>query len=439
VTRKNACDSSLHLIAALDVQCFTVSGRPDILHRFSSSISKSCTILPTTVDALYHAPTLRKVHAQVQADVAKHLIHFPDFSDLRCPVLSTISGQRLLPGTGYPSLVDAVLDMIIVSPVDWMSVVQGLASTALADASMQVLTFGPGSGLLRTLQKSLSAAQSICSDVNVCDSNSSEGINECNSKQEPVAIIGMALRIPGAKNANDLWEILERGISTVSEVCLFCVLRAFPRDKYPLSQIPADRFQVAQYTSSDSTRGRTMKVHTGNFLDCPDEFDYKFFKVSPREARAMDPQQRILLHTAHDALENAGYVPDATPSFQRDTFGCFIGSATQDHADSMREDIDVHYSTGVRPSFQYATHSDGHSGTLKAFLSGRISYAMQFGGPSVVVDTACSSSIVAIHQACRALMNRDCNAAIAGGVNVMSSPDVSVLSVISILNANGTH
>lgn len=90
-----------------------------------------------------------------------------------------------------------------------------------------------------------------------------------------------------------------------------------------------------------------MKVHTGNFLECPDEFDYKFFKVSPREARSMDPQQRILLHTAHDALENAGYVPDATPSFQRDTFGCFIGSATQDHADSLREDIDVYYSTGM--------------------------------------------------------------------------------------------
>jgi acyl transferase domain-containing protein len=168
-----------------------------------------------------------------------------------------------------------------------------------------------------------------------------------------------------------------------------------------------------------------MKVHTGNFLDCPDEFDYKFFKVSPREARTMDPQQRILLHTAHDALESAGYVPDATPSFQRDTFGCFIGSATQDHADSLREDIDVHYSTGMSLS-RRVTYSDEHSGTLKAFLSGRISYAMQFGGPSVVVDTACSSSVVAIHQACRALMNRDCNAAITGGVNIMSSPNVSI-------------
>ncbi|OAX36486.1 putative polyketide synthase [Rhizopogon vinicolor AM-OR11-026] len=385
---ENNCGSSLHLTAVLDDRCLTVSGRPDILHRFSSSISRSCTTHPTTMDTLYHAHTLRRVHTQVLADVAKYSIRFPDFSDLRYPVLSTISGKCLLPDAGYPSLVDAVLDMIIVSPADWMSVVQGLASAVPVDASIQILNFGPGPGLLRTLEKSLSTATCVCTDVSVCGPSST---TEHNFKQEPIAIVGMALRMPGAKNANELWEILERGISTISE-------------------IPADRFQVAQYTSSDTKRGRTMKVHTGNFLECPYDFDYKYFKVSPREARSMDPQQRILLHTAHDALENAGYVPDATPSFQRDTFGCFIGSATQDHADNLREDIDVHYSTG----------------TLKAFLSGRISYAMQFGGPSVVVDTACSSSIVAIHQACRALMNRDCSAAIAGGVNVMSSPNMFI-------------
>ncbi|KAG1779037.1 thiolase-like protein [Suillus placidus] len=117
---------------------------------------------------------------------------------------------------------------------------------------------------------------------------------------------------------------------------------------------------------------------------CPDEFDYKFFKVSPREAKSMDPQQRILLHTAHDALENAGYVADTTPSFQRDTFGCFIGTATHDYADNLREDIDVHYSTG----------------TLKAFL-------------------------VAAYP-CRSLVNGDCSAAIAGGVNIMTSPDMFI-------------
>ncbi|KAG1780576.1 polyketide synthase [Suillus placidus] len=391
---KNDCNSSLHLTAVLDTQQVTVSGRPDILQRFSSSISisKSCTIHPTTVDALYHAHTLHSLHAQVLADVGRHLIHFPDFSDLKYPVFSTVSGKPLLPGSEHSSLVDAVLDTIIVSPIDWLSVVQGLGSAVPTDAPTQVLNFGPSSGLLRILDKSLSSENVTCTDVAVCASNIPDSPTGKFFKQEPVAIVGMALRLPGgARTANELWELLERGINTVSE-------------------IPATRFQLERYTSADAKSGRGMKARTANFIDCPDEFDYKFFKVSPREAKSMDPQQRILLHTAHDALENAGYVADATPSFQRDTFGCFIGTATHDYADNLREDIDVHYSTG----------------TLKAFLSGRISYAMQLGGPSLTLDTACSSSIVAIHSACRSLVNGDCSAAIAGGVNIMTSPDMFI-------------
>jgi acyl transferase domain-containing protein len=193
------------------------------------------------------------------------------------------------------------------------------------------------------------------------------------------------------------------------------------------------------------TSPRAMTVETGNFMRNFTHFDHKFFKVSPREARSMDPQQRILLHTAYEALENAGYVPDATPSFQRETFGCYIGAATHDYADNLRNDIDIHYSTGI--FFPADLHCFGLiicKGTLKAFLSGRVSYFMQFGGPSIVVDTACSSSIVAIYQACRALMNKDCNAALAGGVNVMSSPDVSVLTplchfVVTNINIVDVH
>ncbi|KAG1882787.1 putative polyketide synthase [Suillus subluteus] len=392
---KNDCNSSLHLTAIIDAQHVTVSGRPDILSRFSSSISisKSCTIHPTTVDALYHARTLHNVRDQVLADIATYSIRFPDFSNLRFPVFSTVSGKHLLPSSQHSTLVDAVLDMIIMSPVDWVSVAQGLGSSVPADAPTQVLNFGPSSGLLRILEKSLSSNKNVtCTDVAVSASSIPDTPKENDFKQEPIAIIGMALRLPGgARTADELWELLEQGINTISE-------------------IPSDRFQLERYTSADAKSGRGMKAHTANFIDCVDEFDYKFFKVSPREAKSMDPQQRVLLHTAHDALENAGYVPDATPSFQRDSFGCFIGTATHDYADNLRENIDVHYSTG----------------TLKAFLSGRISYAMQLGGPSMTIDTACSSSIVAIHTACRSLVNGDCKAAIAGGVNTMSSPDMFI-------------
>lgn len=90
-----------------------------------------------------------------------------------------------------------------------------------------------------------------------------------------------------------------------------------------------------------------MKAHTGNFLFSASAFDAKFFKISPREARSMDPQQRVLLQASYEALENAGYVPDATPSFQKESIGCYVGVATRDYVQNLREDIDVYYSTGT--------------------------------------------------------------------------------------------
>lgn len=151
-----------------------------------------------------------------------------------------------------------------------------------------------------------------------------------------------------------------------------------------------------------------MGTRFGNFMDDPFLFDNQAFDISPREASSMDPQQRVMLTTVHRALENAGYVPDSTPSFARETFGCFVGNATLDYVDNLRDNIDVYYSPG----------------TLRAFLSGRISYAFKWSGPSMTLDTACSSSLVAIHQASRALAAGECRAAVAGGVNVITSPDM---------------
>jgi acyl transferase domain-containing protein len=90
-----------------------------------------------------------------------------------------------------------------------------------------------------------------------------------------------------------------------------------------------------------------MKAHTGNFLDNVDEFDNRFFKISPREAKSMDPQQRVLLHVAYEALEDSGYVPNATSTSNPERFGCYIGVATGDYIQNLRDEIDVYYSTGM--------------------------------------------------------------------------------------------
>ncbi|KAI0368569.1 ketoacyl-synt-domain-containing protein [Pilatotrama ljubarskyi] len=209
---------------------------------------------------------------------------------------------------------------------------------------------------------------------------------------EAIAIVGIAAEFPGAEDTEALWRVLQEGLNTVE-------------------QIPPTRFKVSAHTHPrhSDTASRRMNVTMGNFIDHADMFDNTFFEISPREARSMDPQQRVLLRLAHRALENAGYSPAATPTFDPDTFATFIGAATNDYVQNLRTNVDVYYST---------------AGTLPAFLSGRLSYVFGFGGPSMVLDTACSSSIVAIHQACRALISGDCNAALAGGVNIITSPDM---------------
>ena len=109
-----------------------------------------------------------------------------------------------------------------------------------------------------------------------------------------------------------------------------------------------DTASIPAYLESPSVVSRT-----GNFLLNPAAFDHKFFNISPRAAEAMDPQQRILLHVAHEALENAGYVPDSTKSWKRDSFGCFIGAATGEWADCLKEEADLYHSTGMYVPFIY--------------------------------------------------------------------------------------
>ncbi|THH20593.1 hypothetical protein EW146_g801 [Bondarzewia mesenterica] len=379
---------SLYVTAVIDSRCVTISGRPDILHTFASTLSPSVCIHKTTVNTLYHS----SLHANgarndVLADASRRKIRFPTHSDLSVPVRSTYTGELLCRGH-EGSLLEAVIDMVLTQPVNWDSVMLSLGQDIPQNRIIRFLNFGPGAGLVRGLESGLSSHT-----VSSLDLTAEATTNSCRhpSVQEPIAIVGMAVNMPGAPNVSKLWEVLQQGLNTVTEV-------------------PEHRFRVSDYHAKESRRktSRMMKAHTGNFIDDSDAFDNQFFKISPREARNMDPQQRVLLHTAYEALENSGYVPNSTPTSNPESFGCYIGTATNDYVQNLRNDIDVYYSTG----------------TLRAFLSGRISYAMRFSGPSIVIDTACSSSLVALQQACRALMNRDCNAALAGGVNIITSPDM---------------
>ncbi|TEB23016.1 ketoacyl-synt-domain-containing protein [Coprinellus micaceus] len=217
-----------------------------------------------------------------------------------------------------------------------------------------------------------------------------------------IAIVGMALKMPGADSLDELWQLIKSGTPASTTV-------------------PLSRFDVNAHRD-EGRRAVALKANTGHFVNGLDEFDNGFFNVSPREAKMMDPQQRLLLHVAQEALDDAGFIPRSSYSSDPDHVGVFIGAATNDYVHNVRDDIDIHYAPG----------------TLPAFLSGRISYALSLGGPSTVYDTACSSSATALHAAVRALRNGDCRMALAGGVNAITSPDLFMgLDVAGFLSRTG--
>ena len=211
------------------------------------------------------------------------------------------------------------------------------------------------------------------------------------SSHQPLAIVGMALRFPGASNPDAFWQLLAEGRSAISE-------------------IPRDRWDIDRYYDADPAAPGKMYVRKGGFLERVDEFDAGFFGIHPREAVAMDPQQRLLLEVAWEALENAAQSPAA---LAESATGVYLGMAGSDYLRLLLEDadrIDTYTATGGSTSL----------------AAGRLSYLLGLQGPSLVLDTSCSSSLVAVHLACRSLRARECRMALAGGVNLIQSPDSTI-------------
>ncbi|WP_394832462.1 type I polyketide synthase [Pendulispora rubella] len=210
---------------------------------------------------------------------------------------------------------------------------------------------------------------------------------------EPIAVVGIACRFPGgARNPDRFWELLMQGRSGVSRV-------------------PADRFDIDHYHDEDPAAPGAILSDRGAFIDGVDAFDAAFFGVSPREARRMDPQHRQLLEVAWEALENAGLTQASLRS--DDVGGVFIGLMGNDYFATVQEspaNIDAYASTGTHYSF----------------AANRLSFHLDLKGPSMAIDSACSSSLVAVHQACQSLRVRDCDFALAGGVNLVLSPTLSI-------------
>jgi thioester reductase-like protein len=235
---------------------------------------------------------------------------------------------------------------------------------------------------------------------------SQHGSGQTAALADPVAVVGMGCRFPGGvSGAEEFWELLAGGRSGITEV-------------------PPDRWDVAEFFAADpDAPGRTYSRH-GGFIEGVRDFDAALFGISPREAAGIDPQHRMVLEVAWEALEHAGTAPD---SLRGSATGVFVGMGGSDYER-------LNLSTGD------VTTVDSHTVTGAAgnMAANRLSYVLGLEGPSLVVDTACSSSLVAVHLAVQALRSGECDTALAGGVNLLLSPGTTIaLSKARMLSPDG--
>ncbi|STX51008.1 Polyketide synthase module [Legionella busanensis] len=223
--------------------------------------------------------------------------------------------------------------------------------------------------------------------------------NKLVGNYEPIAIIGMDCRLPGPdgqdiNGINAFWSYLQA-------------------DNDSIRAIPNDRWDNRLYYDQEITKKGRMYTTGGSFLTNVKQFDTKFFNISPREAEYLDPQQRLTLMTTWHALEDAGIIEDDIKNSQT---GVYLGISTHDYDQLIQKQV---------PLDELSTYQA--TGTSFATAAGRIAYFLGTQGPCMAIDTACSSSLVSVHQACRALQDGDCQLAIAGGVNLILSPEGNII------------
>ncbi len=215
------------------------------------------------------------------------------------------------------------------------------------------------------------------SDNNRIDTKASNSSYQVND----IAVIGISSLLPDAENVDELWDNLVKGKDCISDV--------------PLERWGAEYEDIKDDSSSSACDKMGVVEHI-------DKFDASFFNILPLDALNMDPQERVFMQEAWHALEDAGYANDR---LDKKNCGIFVGAMGGDYKIQTRM-----------------------GGLGNSFISARLAYNLDLNGPNMTIDTACSSSLVAIHQACQSLRNDECTVAVAGGVNVISTPDTHYIS-----------
>ncbi|GFF67491.1 conidial yellow pigment biosynthesis polyketide synthase [Aspergillus lentulus] len=399
-------------VSAVGLKSVTISGSPPALGRFAESLTASQPsrkIVWLPIFAGYHAS-----HIHTVLDFPSFLSRCGIDADLLCSFKSIKT--LLSPLTGEPVDSNSALDLFktvvhhtLQAPLRLDLIVDRCASLIRENtiASVRIDAVGPtpvADSLAAALRTRTSASVST-RELVVLEPGVDQYKPSAAFGQAPLAIVGMSGRFPGAESAEALWSVLESGL-----------------DLHRV--IPKDRFDVEKHVDPTGKAKNTSWTPYGCFIDRPGDFDPRFFNMSPREALQTDPMQRLALVTAYEALEMSGFVPDRTRSTALSRVGTFYGQTSDDYRDvNAAQDIGTYFITGG----------------IRAFGPGRINYFFKFGGPSYSIDTACSSSLAAIQLACTALRNGECDTAVAGGLSVLTSPDLfSGLSRGQFLSKTGS-
>ena len=336
-----------------------------------------------------------KVHNPENAELAQELcrlcdrteiLRLPHASKLQAAVRSNKTGELITKG----SLSHEIVSVILASRCEWYTLLTELAKDLDVSGrrTHTLATFGIGDCIplspFHKLQLRITKVdvQSLVAEATYKLRTKSD----YSYPRDAVAITGASCRLPGANSMEELWDLISSGSSRHTEV-------------------PTNRFDLhGSFRASQDRKFTDKRKFYGNFIEQVENFDHAFFRTNPKEALNMDPQQRVLLELAYQAMDSSGYLRSHRRE-SGDPVGCFIGASFAEYLDN----------TNAHPPTAYTS-----TGTIRAFLCGRISYYFGWSGPSEVLDTACSSSLVAIHRACKAIQTGECTMALAGGVNIMT-------------------
>ena len=368
----------------------TASGPPHSLSQLSDFVSlKQLKSSSIPIDAPYHAP-----HLYSQDDVDDILENTISHSASSCPsriAVFSSTGSTKEDGD-FATLMRAAVEQILLQPIRWHDILDELRKCLLelAPETFKMTPIGTRADqLVYTALRQTSLRELLLPTPIQGKPCLSEDVSGIEQGRPKLAIVGMSGRFPGAKDNEAFWDLLYQGLDVHKPA-------------------PALHWDVKTHVDYTGARKNTSATPFGCWIDDPAVFDARFFNISPREAPQIDPAQRLALMTAYEALEQAGIVPDATPSTRRDRVGVFYGVTSNDWMETnSAQNIDPYFIPGGN----------------RAFIPGRINYYFKFSGPSFAIDTACSSSLAGIHLACNSLWQRDIDMAVAGGTNILTNPD----------------